>query len=169
MAWPPLSRWFQSKPMRAQRVGDDADRRREHEQPQHAGDRRRHRVGPDQQRLVDRGAAHHAVGHDRQHQRDAEAEHGDQHREHRGDLERLEVGRVGEQPPKFSRPTNSVRGAEGILHQHALLHRLRRRPEEEHDDDHHLRRHQRPGQPRSSGRGRAFRCHLSPPSRLNGD
>ena len=46
---------------------------REHEQPQHAGHRRRHRVGPDQQRLVDGRAADHAVGHHRQQQRDRQA------------------------------------------------------------------------------------------------
>ena len=55
----------------AQRVRDDADARREHEEPQHAGDRGRDGVGPDQQRLVDERALDDAVGEDREQQRDA--------------------------------------------------------------------------------------------------
>ncbi len=78
-------------------VGDDADRGREHERPQHAGDRRRHGVGPDQQRLVGHRAAQHAVGHGREQQRDRDAEERHQHAEQRGDLERVEVVAVREQ------------------------------------------------------------------------
>ena len=48
----------------------------EHEDPQHAGDRRRHGVGPDQEGLVEAGAADDAVGHHRQQQRDRETEEG---------------------------------------------------------------------------------------------
>ena len=80
-----------------QHVGHDADRGREQERPQHAGDRRRHRVGPDQQRLVGERAAHDAVGHGREQQRDGDAAARDQHAEQRRDLERLEVVAVREQ------------------------------------------------------------------------
>ena len=67
---------------------------REQEHPQHAGDRGRHRIGPDQQRLVGERAAHHAVGHRREQQRDRRCRApATSDAEHRRDLERVEVVR----------------------------------------------------------------------------
>ena len=56
MAWLPLSSGFQSTPSQRSPRATSAERGLEHEQPQHAGDGGRHRIGPDQQRLVDAGA-----------------------------------------------------------------------------------------------------------------
>ena len=68
-------------------------RGREHEQPQHAGHRRRHRVRPDQQRLVDACAPRTTrSANTASTSESARPKHGDQHREDRGGLERLEVG-----------------------------------------------------------------------------
>ncbi len=130
-----------------QPVRDDAQRRIEQEQPQHGGDRRRHRVGPDEQRLVDRGAAHDPVGEHREDQRDHEAEHRHQQREHGGHLERAEVVLVVVQVAEVVEPDELQAAAERILDEHRLVDRLARRPEEEHDRDGDLRQDQRVGQP----------------------
>ena len=78
----------------------DANAGREHEEPQHPGHGGRHGIGPDQQGFVDRCAAHHAVGHHREHQRNAQACRGHQHRKHGRGFERLQVGLVSKEPRK---------------------------------------------------------------------
>ncbi len=129
----------------AKGIGHHAIGRSEHEQPQHARHRRRHRVGPDQQRLVGRCAAQHAVGHHGQQQGDDQAEAGHHDGELRRHLEGGQVARVVEQALKIGH-THELRGeAESVLLQHALVQRLRSRPEEEHEHDGHLRGHQGPG------------------------
>ena len=67
---------------RAQRPRQRAERGMEHEDPEHAGDRGRHRIGPDQQRLVGAGGLQVLVGLGRKQQRDRERQRRDQRREH---------------------------------------------------------------------------------------
>ena len=62
---------------RAQAARHQAERGLEHEEPQHAGNGGRHRVGPDQQRLVDAGALDALVGLHREQQRDRQRERAD--------------------------------------------------------------------------------------------
>ena len=130
-------------------IGDDADRRREQEQPQHAGDRRRHRVGPDQQRLVDRARrARRGRRTPRAAARSTSPTTATSTREDRRDLERREVVRVVEQRREVVEPDELGLRAERVLHQQRLVERLRRRPEEEDERDRDLRRDQRVRQPR---------------------
>ena len=110
-------------------------------------DGRRHGIGPDQQRLVDGRAAHHAVGHDGQQQRDGQAQAGHQHGNKRRGLERVQIARVGPQLPGSwpgppIRSTGRRRPAAA-----AIAAAPGRGPEEEHADDDRLRRQQQPGQP----------------------
>ena len=128
-------------------VADHAVGRGEHHQPQHAGDHRRHRVGPDQQGLVDAGAAHHAVGQHGQQQRDCQAADGDEDGENRSGAEGREVVRVVEQPLEVGHADEFAGRAEGVFQQHALVQSLAGRPEEEDQDDGHLGCDQHPWQP----------------------
>ena len=139
-----------------QPVRDDPERGIEQEEPKHRGDGRRHRVGPDQQRLVDVGAADHAVGEHRQHQRDGQPENGHQQREHGRGLERRQVVLVAEEILEVLEPDELRIGAEGILHQQRLIQRLRRRQEEEDERDDELRRDQRVRQPARLETGSLF-------------
>ena len=112
-------------------------------QPQHAGDRRRDRVGPDQQRLVDRGAADDAVGEHREQQRERQAERRRPARENTAvTLNDVEVGRVVEQVAEVVEPDELRVAAERVLDQQRLPDRLARRPEEEDQRDDDLRRDQ---------------------------
>src|SRR3546814_5820180 len=78
-------------------IGDKPDRGIEEEQPQHAGDGRGHRIGPDEQRLVARRALDHAIRHDRQQQCQTERQGGDRAAEVGRGPEGLQVKRIGEQ------------------------------------------------------------------------
>ena len=62
---------------------DQADIRVEHEQPQHAGNSRRHRIGPDQQGAIGAGTLEHPIGHHGQPQGHAHRDQGHQRREDR--------------------------------------------------------------------------------------
>ena len=128
-----------------QRDGQDADRGREHEQPQHADHGRRDGVGPDQQGLVEAGAADHAVRHDGKQQRHAQADHGHQHREHGGDAERVQVGLLLEQFDEVVDADELGRQAEGVFEPHGLPHGLSGGQEEEDHCDDDLRQQQQIG------------------------
>ena len=136
------------------------DRRREHEQPQHAGHRRRDGVGHDQERLVEGGAADHAVGHHREQQRDRQRR-SPPPAPRRRRWSRTTPGRCcrSNSRSKFCRPTNSVEVPNASSMQDALVERLAGRPEEEDQDDDHLRRDQRPGQPPAPEADPLLDCH----------
>src|SRR5690606_32260115 len=129
-----------------QRDGQDAHRGREQEQPQHAHDRGGHGIRPDQQGLVQAGAAHDAVGHDGQQQRDRQADEGHQRREHGRDAERVQVVGLAEQLGEVGQPDELGGQAEGVLQLHGLPHGLAGGQEEEHQRDGDLRRQQQVGQ-----------------------
>src|SRR5262249_10368436 len=122
---------------------DDAERRVEQEQPENRGHRRRDRVRPDQQRLVDGGAADHAVGEHGEDQRQEQAARRNHHGKDRRDLERREVVLVVEEIAEILEPDELRVRAERVLHEQRLVERLRRRPEEEDERDDELRRDQR--------------------------
>ncbi|MPN09557.1 hypothetical protein SDC9_156848 [bioreactor metagenome] len=130
-----------------QRIRHYAERGREHEHPQHARDDRCHGVGHDEQRLVDHGAAHDAVGKDRQRQRDDNAKARHQHREHRRAIKGLVIARVVEQLDEVVQPHPFAAQAEGIFHLEGLQDGLCGRPEKEDADDYQLGQQKRPGQP----------------------
>ena len=113
-----------------------------------AGDRRRHCVGPDEQRLVDRRAADDAVGHHREHERDRQTERRDQ-RTRRWPSRGTTRGSRGRRSRsrKLSSPTNCRVSPNASCTQHRLVDRLAGRQEEEDDGDRDLRRDQRVRQP----------------------
>ena len=104
-------------PSPAQPIGDDADAGIEQEHPQHPGDRRRDRIGQQQHGLVERRAAHDAVGHHRQQQPRRQRQQRHRDTEERGHRERGRVVGIGEQ-----------RGEIVPARQSAWRGRTRRRP-----------------------------------------
>ena len=132
---------------------DDAELGREQEQPQHAGDRRRHGVGPDQQGLVGGGAADHLVGLDRQDQGDAHGQERDRGAEHHGVPHHLEIDRrldlVEQQALEVLQADEPqvAAGKDVADPVQRQRQRLDRRPDEEDQRDDDLRRHQQIGQP----------------------
>jgi hypothetical protein len=91
-------------------------------------------------------AAHDAVGHHRQHEREREREESDRRAEHDRDAHGMEVVRIAEQRGEILEPHEFRVAAERALDEHRLLDRLRRRPDEEDQRDRDLRRDQEIGQ-----------------------
>ena len=159
MAWLPLSSGFQSTPERAQAARHQAERGLEHEEPQHAGDRRRHRIGPDQQRLVDAGAL------DRACRPAPPAAARSTATAPSTAMEKIAVVRHGavvvalrEQIAIVLEPDEIGLQPEGVLQQERLPHRLARRPVEEDERD---QRAAAPAADRAAScrrRSRAFPC-----------
>src|SRR5947209_1868055 len=124
----------------------DAQRRIEHEHPQHADDGRRHRIGPDQQRAIERAAAQRLIGHDRQQQGQRKRGACDRERENKGPGDRREIIGLAQKLPVILEPYEDRRESKGILKQKRLQHRLRGRPVKEYQNDGKLRRDQHIGQ-----------------------
>src|SRR5882762_784693 len=136
----------------------------QHENPQHARDRRRHGIGPDQQRAIDAGAADRLVGHDRQQQGKRKRRSGDGRGEHEGSDDGVEVFRLAQQVGVILEPDERGRKAERILQQKRLPYRLQRRPIEEDQNDRDLRDQQQEGQQREMEDGLLLhaRCQSAP-------
>ncbi|KTT92448.1 hypothetical protein NS44R_14515 [Mammaliicoccus sciuri] len=115
----------------------------QHEHPEHADDRRRNRIGPDQERAVERRTAQRLVGQHGEQQRERQRGHRDREREREGPDNRGEIGRVLEQLEIVLEPDEAGGQAEGVLQQEGLDHRLRGRPVEKDQDDRELRGNQR--------------------------
>ncbi|MGY4413650.1 hypothetical protein ACVWW4_005386 [Bradyrhizobium sp. LB7.1] len=130
----------------AQIAREHAERGMQHEDPEHADHGRRDGVGPDQQRAIQRAAAHRLVRHDRQQQGHGERRDRDREREEEGPDDRLEIGGVTEEIEIIVEPDEAGRETEGVLEQEGLNDSLRSRPVEKDQDDRELRGNQRIGQ-----------------------
>ena len=67
------------------------------------------RIGQQEHRLIDGGAAHDFVGHHRKEQPRGQRQHGDRETEHCGDLDRGEVERIGKDGVEILEPDKSPR------------------------------------------------------------
>jgi hypothetical protein len=130
----------------AQGPGQHPKGRVEHEDPEHARDRRRDRVGPDQQGAVGRPAPDLAVGLHGEEQ--GEGEGGDRHsgREQRRGGDDTPVLGVAEEVAIVVEADEGGGEAEGVLQEEGLVERLARRPVEEHHRHRDLRKEQRVGE-----------------------
>ncbi|OIQ69391.1 hypothetical protein GALL_490080 [mine drainage metagenome] len=111
-------------------IGKQADRRVEHEPPHDPGDGRGDRVGPDQQRGVNRCAADHAVHRQRKDQRDPQRKDGHRDGKHQGNLQRVQVIGVLEQRAVVGQTDEQGLKPESILPKEGLPDRLTRGPKE---------------------------------------
>jgi hypothetical protein len=119
----------------AERRGEGAERRLEEEQPEHAGDRGGDGIGPDQHGAVEALAAEDLLGLDGEQQRDRHREESRPEGEDDRDLDRVEVGRVGEAAGEVGEPDEPGREAEGVLAEQRLAQGLDRGPVEEDQAD----------------------------------
>lgn len=104
-------------------------------------------VRHDEEGLVGRGAAQHAVRTDGKQKADRKAEEGHERREGHRDLEARDIVRVGQKRFKVLKTHEFRAEPEGILHQHRLVDGLAGGQEEEDERNGELRRHQQVGQP----------------------
>ena len=98
------------------------------------------RIGQQEHRLIDGGAAHDFVGHHRKEQPRGQRQHGDRETEHCGDLDRGEVERIGKDGGEILEPDKTGRQTKGIAALHRLQDRLPGWPEEEDKGHRKLRR-----------------------------
>ena len=143
---PPVEERVPIDPGKAQGLSEDAERRVEDEQPQHAGDGGRDRIRPDQQRLEGLAGAQVLVGLRREEKRAGERQGGDEAREYERRRHGGVVFGLGEERAVVLEADELARQPERVLQKEGLPHGLARRPVEEHDRDRELRHQQRVGQ-----------------------
>ena len=164
----PFSNRIPVHPQGSQTTRDDAERGLEHEKPEHTGDGRRHRVRPDQQRLVDARTLDVLVGLRRQKQSNRQRQprhgYGKNHCVHHGAV----VVGIFEELAIVFEPDEIRLQAERILKQERLPDRLRGRPIEKDDGHRELRRKQQQREQQSAEDRALFHVARSALSLLHG-
>jgi len=129
-----------------QRARDHAETGLEHEDEEHAGNRRRHRIGNDEERAVDLDAGDAAVRHRGEQQAERQREESHQRRKDKSDSDRLIIFRGLQQRDVVLEPDELGRKPEGVLHQERLLQGLHGGPVEKDQGNRKLRQDQQIGQ-----------------------